>query len=480
MEYETVIGMEVHVELLTDSKVFCGCSTKFGEEPNTQVCPVCMGMPGVLPVINRKAVEYVAKVGLALNCEIAQFSKLDRKNYFYPDLPKNYQISQYDLPLTSNGWIDVPVDGEIKRIRICRAHLEEDTGKNIHPEGASFSQVDLNRCGVPLLEIVSEPDIRSPQEAHDYLVTLKSILEYLDISDCNMEEGSLRAEANVSLRPPGAAEFGVKTEVKNVNSFKGVLRALEFEVERQRRTLESGGTVVQETRGWDDAKGVTVPMRTKEEAHDYRYFPEPDLVPVMVGREWVEEIRASLPELPLARCKRIAEQYGIPDYDAGVLTASRAMADYFEECAALSADAKAVSNWLMGDMQYLLKENNAEIAECKIIPQALAEMLALIDDGTISGKIAKDVFAEMFQTGDPPAEIVKKKGLEQIADSDQLAAIVDKAIADSPKAVDEFKKGKERALGFIVGQVMKATRGKANPKMVNELLRERLSSELEG
>jgi len=480
VEYETVIGMEVHVELLTDSKVFCGCSTKFGEEPNTQVCPVCMGMPGVLPVINRKAVEYVAKVGLALNCEIAQFSKLDRKNYFYPDLPKNYQISQYDLPLTSNGWIDVPVDGEIKRIRICRAHLEEDTGKNIHPEGASFSQVDLNRCGVPLLEIVSEPDIRSPQEAHDYLVTLKSILEYLDISDCNMEEGSLRAEANVSLRPPGAAEFGVKTEVKNVNSFKGVLRALEFEVERQRRTLESGGTVVQETRGWDDAKGVTVPMRTKEEAHDYRYFPEPDLVPVMVGREWVEEIRASLPELPLARCKRIAEQYGIPDYDAGVLTASRAMADYFEECAALSADAKAVSNWLMGDMQYLLKENNAEIAECKIIPQALAEMLALIDDGTISGKIAKDVFAEMFQTGDPPAEIVKKKGLEQIADSDQLAAIVDKAIADSPKAVDEFKKGKERALGFIVGQVMKATRGKANPKMVNELLRERLSSELEG
>jgi aspartyl-tRNA(Asn)/glutamyl-tRNA(Gln) amidotransferase subunit B len=477
VDYETVIGMEVHVELLTDSKVFCGCSTKFGEEPNTQVCPVCMGMPGVLPVINRKAVEYVAKVGLALNCEIAQFSKLDRKNYFYPDLPKNYQISQYDLPLTFNGWIDVPVDGEIKRIRICRAHLEEDTGKNIHPEGASFSQVDLNRCGVPLLEIVSEPDIRSPQEAHDYLVTLKSILEYLDVSDCNMEEGSLRAEANVSLRPPGSTEFGVKTEVKNVNSFKGVLRALEFEVERQRRTLESGGTVVQETRGWDDAKGVTVLMRTKEEAHDYRYFPEPDLVPVMIGSEWSEEIRASLPELPLARRKRMAGQYGIPDYDAGVLTASKAMADYFEECAALSIEAKAVSNWLMGDMQYLLKENDAEIAECKITPQALAEMLALIDDGTISGKIAKDVFAEMFRTGDPPAEIVKKKGLEQIADSDQLAAIVDKAIADSPKAVAEFKKGRERALGFIVGQVMKATRGKANPKMVNELLRERLSSE---
>jgi len=475
MEYEPVIGIEVHVELLTRSKVFCRCSTAFGAPPNSQVCPICLGMPGVLPMLNKRAVEFVVMTGLAFNCTVSTWSKLDRKNYFYPDLPKNYQISQYDLPLAYGGFLEVDVDGERKRVGITRVHLEEDTGKNLHPEGASYSQVDFNRCGVPLMEIVSEPDIASPQEAYGYLQSLKAIVEYLGVSDCNMEQGSLRAEANVSLRRRRSAQFGTKTEIKNVNSFKGVQRALEYEIDRQSQVLSSGGSIVQETRMWDEQRGITVAMRSKERAHDYRYFPEPDLVPIVVDENWIERLRKGLPELPAARRGRLVSEYGIPEYDAGVLTASKDVADYYEECVRCGADPKAASNWIMGELQFRLRDTGTAVTACKITPQGLTEMLNLIEARTISGKIAKTVFEEMFATGKAPAEIVREKGLQQITDSDQIEEIIDAVLEANPEPVESYRRGKTKALAFLVGQVMKQTKGKANPQLVNEMLRQKLS-----
>lgn len=477
--YESVIGLEVHVELKTNTKIFCGCSTEFGAEPNHHVCPVCLGLPGVLPVLNKKAVEFGILAGLALNCEIAEFSKFDRKNYFYPDLPKAYQISQYDLPLAQNGYLEIDTEEGTKRIGITRIHLEEDAGKLVHQGSISttpYSLVDYNRTGVPLIEIVSEPDMRSPEEARAYLEKLKAIIQYTEVSDCKMQEGSLRCDANVSVRPVGSEEFGTKTEIKNLNSFKAVQRALAYEVARQIEVLEEGGRIVQETRTWDEDKGITRPLRSKEEAHDYRYFPEPDLVPVVISREWVDSIKKRLPELPDEKKKRYVEEYGLPEYDAMVITASKEMATYFEECIALYPNAKAVSNWIMGELSRLLNANNMEITQCRIKPGQLVEMLKLLDKGTISGKIAKTVFEEMFETGKDPGTIVEEKGLVQISDEGAIEAIVNEVIANNPKSVQDYKGGKKKAMGFLVGQVMKATKGKANPQMVNKILQEKLDN----
>ncbi|MDK2887477.1 MAG: aspartyl-tRNA(Asn)/glutamyl-tRNA(Gln) amidotransferase subunit [Thermoanaerobacter sp.] len=479
-EYETIIGLEVHVELKTKSKIFCPSSTEFGGDPNTHVCPVCLGLPGVLPVLNKKVLEYAIRAALALNCEIAEYSKFDRKNYYYPDLPKNYQISQYDLPLARNGYLNIEVNGQTKRIGITRIHMEEDAGKLIHQgtiATSPYSLVDYNRTGVPLIEIVSEPDMRSPEEARAYLEKLKTIIQYTGVSDCKMEEGSLRCDANVSVRPKGSREFGTKTEIKNMNSFKALQRALAYEVERQIAVLEEGGRIIQETRTWDESKGVTLPMRSKEEAHDYRYFPEPDLVPLIIDRRWVEEIRATLPELPDERRNRYIKRYDLPAYDATVLTATKEIADYFEECVALYPNAKAVSNWMMGDLSRLLNAHNMDITQCKVSPRQLTDMLKLMDRGTISGKIAKTVFEEMFATGKDPEQIVQEKGLVQITDEGTIAAVVDEVLASNAKVVEDYLKGKDRAFGFLVGQVMKATRGKANPELVNRLLREKIHSQ---
>ncbi|NHM28291.1 Asp-tRNA(Asn)/Glu-tRNA(Gln) amidotransferase subunit GatB [Desulfofundulus sp. TPOSR] len=478
-EYETIIGLEVHVELKTKSKIFCPSTTEFGGDPNTHVCPVCLGLPGVLPVLNKKVLEYAIRAALALNCEIAEYSKFDRKNYYYPDLPKNYQISQYDLPLARNGYLNIEVNGQTKRIGITRIHMEEDAGKLIHQgtiATSPYSLVDYNRTGVPLIEIVSEPDMRSPEEARAYLEKLKAIIQYTGVSDCKMEEGSLRCDANVSVRPRGSREFGTKTEIKNMNSFKALQRALAYEVERQIAVLQEGGRIVQETRTWDENKGVTLPMRSKEEAHDYRYFPEPDLVPLVIDRQWVEEIRATLPELPDERRNRYIKRYDLPAYDATVLTATKEMADYFEECVALYPNAKAVSNWMMGDLSRLLNAHNMDITRCKVSPRQLTDMLKLMDRGTISGKIAKTVFEEMFATGKDPEQIVQEKGLVQITDEGAIAAVVEEVLASNAKVVEDYLKGKDRAFGFLVGQVMKATRGKANPELVNRLLKEKLHS----
>ncbi|TYP56181.1 Asp-tRNA(Asn)/Glu-tRNA(Gln) amidotransferase subunit GatB [Thermosediminibacter litoriperuensis] len=475
MEFETVIGLEVHVELLTKSKIFCGCTTEFGGEVNTHCCPVCLGMPGVLPVANKKAVEYAIKAALALNCEIAEFSKFDRKNYFYPDLPKAYQISQYDLPLARKGYIEIEVDGGVKRIGINRVHLEEDAGKLVHEEGKGYSLVDLNRTGVPLIEIVSEPDIRTPEEAWLYLNKLKTILQYIEVSDCKMEEGSLRCDTNISLRPKGSDKFGTKVELKNLGSFRAVRRSLEYEERRQREILEQGGAIVQETRRWDEARGITIPLRSKEEAHDYRYFPDPDLVPIVIDREWVEELKSGLPELPDARKKRYVEEYGLPAYDAEVITASKALADFFEKCVSQYHDPKTVSNWVMSEMLGILNETGREIDEVPFEPEHLVKMLKMIDDGTISGKIAKEVFREMFDTGKDPEAIVREKGLVQISNEKELEKIAKKVIEENPKSVEDYRNGKEKAIGFLVGQVMKETRGKANPQLVNKILKELLN-----
>lgn len=472
--YETVIGLEVHVELATETKIFCSCPTEFGRDPNTHVCPVCLGFPGSLPVLNKRAVEYAITAALALNCEIPSFAKFDRKNYFYPDLPKAYQISQFDLPMGVNGYLEIDINGQNKRIGITRVHLEEDAGKLVHADGDGYSLADYNRTGVPLIEIVSEPDIRSPEEAKAYLEKLKSIIQYTGVSDVKMEEGSLRCDANVSLMPVGSTEFGTRAEIKNMNSFKAVQRGLEYEVERQSEVLQSGGKVIQETRRWDENKGVTYSMRSKEEAHDYRYFPDPDLVPVVVEPSWVEEIRQSLPEMPDERRKRYMAEWGLPEYDATVLTASKSMADFFEATLSLYHNAKAVSNWLMGEILKLLNAEGIEIHQTKLTPAHLVELLKLQDDGTISGKIAKTVSEEMFASGKMPADIVKEKGLVQISDEGAIAAIVEQVIAENPKSVDDFNSGKEKAIGFLVGQVMKLSKGKANPEMANKLLREKL------
>lgn len=476
--YEIVIGLEVHVELATKSKIFCGCSTEFGNAPNTQVCPVCLGMPGVLPVLNKSVLEYAMRAGVALNCEIAEFSKFDRKNYFYPDLPKAYQTSQYDLPICKDGYIDIEIDGQSKRIGVTRAHMEEDAGKLLHGEGNvdfnDYSLVDLNRTGVPLIEIVSEPDMRSPLEARLYLEKLKSILEYIEISDCKMQEGSLRCDANISVRPVGQKELGTRTELKNMNSFRALEKALEYEAKRQIELIEDGGSVVQETLRWDDSKNMTFSMRSKEEAHDYRYFPCPDLVALEIDRTWVQEIKDNLPELPGEKRKRFVEEYGLPEYDADILTSSRDLARFYEEIVKEFNNPKVVSNWVMGEMMRLMNEEAKELNELLVTPTHMVELLGLIDKGTISGKIAKTVFEEMFHTGKKAAAIVEEKGLTQISDEGALIGIVEEVMAKNQKSIDDFKNGKDKALGALVGQVMKATKGRANPEMVNKLIRERI------
>lgn len=476
--YETIIGLEVHVELKTNSKIFCDSTTDFGGEPNTHVCPVCMGLPGVLPVVNKNVVEYAIRAALALNCQVANYSKFDRKNYYYPDMPKNYQISQYDLPIAEHGYLNIEVNGETKRIGITRLHMEEDTGKLVHQGNITttpFSLVDYNRAGVPLIEIVSEPDLRSPEEAYEYLNKLKAIIQYTGVSDCKMEEGSLRCDANVSIRPVGQEEFGTKAEIKNMNSFKALQKALTYEVERQVEEVEDGGRIVQETRTWDDSKGITLSMRSKEYAHDYRYLPDPDLVPMVIAPDWIEEIKNSLPELPDAREERYVKEFGLPAYDAMVLTITKELADFFEECVALYPNPKMISNWVMGDLSRLLNANNKEITACPIQPKQLADMLQLLDKGTISGKIAKTVFEEMFVSGKDAETIVKEKGLVQISDTGAIAALVDEVLAKNQKSVEDYRAGKDRALGFLVGQVMKSSKGKANPELVNKLLKEKLT-----
>ena len=479
-QYETVIGLEVHTELKTKSKIFCCSSTEFGGEPNTHVCPVCLGLPGVLPVINRRVVEYAIKAGLALNCKIAEFSKFDRKNYYYPDLPKNYQISQYDLPIAEHGHLEVAVDGQNRTIGITRVHMEEDAGKLIHAGEnmavSRYSMVDYNRTGVPLIEIVSEPDLRSPEEARLYLEKMKAVLEYTDVSDCKMEEGSLRCDANISVRPVGQEEFGIRTELKNMNSFRALQKALEYEVERQIEVLEDGGRVIQETRTWDEVKGITLSMRSKEEAHDYRYFPDPDLVPMVISQAWVDEIRHTLPELPDARKQRYVKDYGLPEYDAAVITGSKELSDYFDEGLQYTQNAKALSNWVMGELLKFINTSGLSPAVSGFpVPAAnLAELVNLIDRGDISGKIAKDVFAEMHEKGDRPSVIVEAKGLKQISDEGAITAVIDQVIAGNPQSVEDFRSGKEKAIGFLVGQVMKATKGQANPGMVNKLLRDKM------
>jgi len=476
-KYETVVGLEVHVELHTNSKIFCGCSTAFGAPANSHTCPVCLGHPGVLPVLNHQAVEYAMKASMALNCQIADISKFDRKNYFYPDSPKAYQISQFDQPIGEHGYIDIEVNGETKRIGITRVHLEEDAGKLTHIDGGYASLVDFNRVGTPLIEIVSEPDIRSPEEAKAYLEKIRTIMQYCDVSDVKMEEGSLRCDANISLRPYGQAEFGTRAELKNMNSFRGVQRGLEYEQIRQAEILDEGGVVIQETRRFDDAAGKSFSMRGKEEAHDYRYFPDPDLVKLNISQEWKDAIRATIPELPDARKARYTTQYDLSDYDAEVITSSKKVADLFEESLSYTKDAKGAANWIMGDLLGYLNSNNKELSDISLTGQGLGEMLGLLEKGTINGKIAKSVFKTMIETGKLPGQIVEEQGLVQISDEGALLAIVDAVLERNPQSIEDYRAGKEKAIGFLVGQLMKETKGKANPALVNKLLIERLKSQ---
>ena len=475
MDYEAVIGLEVHAEMLTESKVFCGCSARFGAPPNQNTCPVCLAMPGALPVLNRRAVEFAIRAGLAAGCSIAPMSVWARKNYFYPDLPKGYQISQYELPICLGGGVEIHTDAGTKLVRLTRIHMEEDTGKNIHDAHGDASLVDFNRCGVPLLEIVSEPEMRSPQEAGAYLRKLRTLLQYIEICDGNMEEGSFRCDANVSVRQRGVETLGTKVEIKNMNSFRNV----EYEIQRQTAVVRDGGSLVQETRLWDPDREVTRSMRSKESAHDYRYFPEPDLLPLRVDAAWVAAVRADLPELPDARRLRFVDALGLPEYDADVLTARKDVADYFEAALALHPNAKAVSNWVMGDILRIAAERKLDqalvIKEWPLAPQQLAGMLKLIDDGTISGKIAKQVFEEMMVSGKAAADIVAEKGLVQISDDGALVAAIEQVLAANAAKVAEYRGGKDKLFGFFVGQAMKATQGKANPQRLNELLREKLN-----
>ena len=472
MDYEAVIGLETHAHLLTESKMFCGCSTKFGAPPNTQTCPVCQGLPGVLPVINRKAFEHALKICLALNCEVAPVTQFDRKNYYYPDLPKNYQISQNYNNLGVNGWIDLDVDGQARRVGIWNVHLEEDAGKLEHPEdtGAQYTTVDLNRTGTPLIEIVTAPDMRSAAEADEYMSSLAAMLRYLEVSDCKMEEGSLRFEAGISVRPRGSDKLGNRVEVKNLNSMSSVVNAIEHEIRRQIAVLESGGTVPSETMLWDVARGVTEPMRSKEEAKDYRYFPEPDLVPVEITADWLARARANMPELPAARRARFIAEYGLPRYDASVLVDDKAVAEYFERCVKAGADPKSASNWVMGEVLREMKERKCGVDDLAVEPEMLAELILLVAGGKISNNLAKDVLAEMAATGKRAADVVREKGLTQISDADELEAAVQSVLDANPDAVSDLKAGKKQARGFLIGQVMKATKGKANPKVAGELV----------
>ena len=474
MKYETVIGLEIHAELATETKIYCGCKNEFGGEPNTHTCPVCTGMPGTLPVLNRKVVDYAICAGLAMNCQITPYGKQDRKNYFYPDLPKAYQISQFDLPVCHDGYIDIEVNGETRRIGITRIHIEEDAGKLIHDEYSGASLVDYNRCGVPLIEIVTEPDIRSSEEAKIFLDTLKSILEYTEVSDCKMQEGSLRCDVNLSIRPMGQKEFGTRCEMKNVNSFSAAVRAMDYEQKRQIEIVENGGEIEQETRRWDDVRGLSVVMRSKEDAHDYRYFPEPDLLPIVISDEWVEDVRARIPELPAQRKARYISEYNLPEYDAFVITSSKKTADYFDTCVKAGCDPKAASNWLMGDIARYLNEKELEPSDIPFSAEQLAALIGLIDKGTISNSAAKKVLAKMFEEPEDPAKIVEKLGLVQVSDEGALKAMVDEVLANNPQSVADYKAGKDKAIGFLVGQTMKAMKGKANPEMVNQILKELL------
>ena len=477
--YEAVIGLEVHVQLLTQSKIFCACSTRFGDPPNSNTCPVCLGLPGALPVLNREAVTMAMKAALALNSTIHPHSRFARKNYFYPDLPKGYQISQYDEPLASDGRLDIEVDGKPKRIGVTRVHLEEDAGKSLHegfPDSSQKSYIDLNRSGVPLIEIVSEPDLRAPEEAYDYLTRLKTLLLYLEVSDCNMEEGSLRCDANVSVRRAGTNVFGTKTEVKNLNSFKFLQKALAHEIERQIGVLEEGEEILQETRLWDSREQRTVGMRSKEFAHDYRYFPEPDLLPLAISEEWKGEVRRSMPELPEPKKARFAGVYALSDYDASQLTSSRQLADYYEDTVRRGADPKLAANWLLSELSYLLKAAGKEIAESPVSPERLAELVALVAGRTLSGKMGKDILAEMFSTRRRASEIIAEKRLEQINDPAKIAAVVREVMAANPQQVEQVRSGKSATLGWLVGQVMKATRGQANPQLVHDVLKKELGS----
>jgi len=476
MEYEPVIGLEVHAQLLADTKIFCSCSARFGAAPNSHTCPVCLGMPGVLPVLNRKVVDYAMKMAIATHCRINGECHFARKNYFYPDLPKGYQISQYSQPLAEQGWVDIELNSGRKMIGITRIHMEEDAGKLMHDEHNPVSYVDLNRTGVPLIEIVSEPDLRSPEEAAAYLKGLHEILVYLEICDGNMEEGSFRCDANVSLRPAGETTFGTRTELKNMNSFRNVQRALEYEIKRQRYLLDAGDKVLQETRLWHDAQGVTHPMRGKEEAHDYRYFPDPDLVPLVISNAWIAEIEKDMPELPLGKRERFIREYQLPPYDAGVITSGRALADYYEETAKLSGKPKIAANWVMGDLLRFLNDDKRDIKDSPVLPSSLAEMIILIEAGTISGKMAKELIEEMYKSGKPPQAVIKEKGMVQITDEEAIAKVIAGVIAANPGQLAQYRGGKDKLFGFFVGQAMKATKGKANPQIINDLLKKMLSA----
>ncbi len=476
MEYEVVIGLEVHAELSTKTKIYCGCSTEFGGDPNTHCCPVCTGMPGALPVLNEKVVEYAVRAGLATNCEIARESKQDRKNYYYPDTPRAYQISQYDLPLCAHGHVEIAVGNTEKEVGITRIHIEDDAGKLVHDGYTGGTLVDFNRAGVPLIEIVSEPDMRSAEEAVAYVEKLKGILEYIGVSDCKMQEGSLRADVNLSLRPVGSEKFGTRTETKNLNSFRAIARAIEFEIARQKEILDAGGIVYQETRRWDDETGEGYATRNKEEAHDYRYFPEPDLMPIRLSEEYIQDIKNSLPELPESRKNRYVNEIGLPEYDADIITSSKYLSDFFEAATDICKNAKAVSNWIMTDIIRIAKEKGIEYNELPFSAENLSRLIMLIDKGIISSAIAKKVFNEMAESGENPEIIVKEKGLIQISDEGAIKEVVDKIIAANPQSVADYKAGKDRALGFLVGQCMKEMKGKGNPQILNKLILEYLNN----